>query len=103
MSKIPLTKRKVLLHILLRVVTCGLFHVKLVRSLQYHINVCYCINEVDSPIHALHQRALLNNAQKQMIQLFFIQPVAVSVTRQFNKHVSIFAIQSKNLRFNTFA
>ena len=32
--KIPLTKRKVSLHILLRVVTCGLFHVKLVRVLK---------------------------------------------------------------------
>ena len=37
------------------------------------------------------------------MQLFFDTPVAVSVTRQFNKHVSLFAIQSKNLRFNTFA
>ena len=52
--KIPLTKRRVSLHILLRVVTCGLFHVKLVRSLQYHINVYYCIDKVDIPIHTLH-------------------------------------------------
>ena len=52
--KIPLTKRKVLLHILLHVVMCGLFHVKLVRSLQYHINVCYCIDKVDIPIYTLH-------------------------------------------------
>ena len=52
-SKIPLTRKKVSLHILLRVATCGLFHVKLVRNLQYHVNVCYCINKVDIPVHTL--------------------------------------------------
>ena len=52
----------------------------------------HCINEL---YYIVLKTSLCN--------YFLIQPVAVSVTRLFNKHVSIFAIQSKNLRFNTFA